>query len=177
MGPRCPVRRFGATWRSTASSRSLISHHPDAGSSRGPRTSGIGLGRNLVYSALSQVWSLAVVIITVPIVVHALGTQAYGLYVLATLLLGYTAFLDLGLTPAVVRSLATHHLAGDDSALEALIGTALSLLLGLGLIGGIIIALLTPQRHPEPVRSEEHTSELQSPDHLVCRLLLEKKKK
>src|SRR5258708_25762978 len=26
-------------------------------------------------------------------------------------------------------------------------------------------------------RSEEHTSELQSPDHLVCRLLLEKKKK
>src|SRR5438552_11674001 len=28
-----------------------------------------------------------------------------------------------------------------------------------------------------PIRSEEHTSELQSPDHLVCRLLLEKKKK
>src|SRR5258708_22639665 len=26
------------------------------------------------------------------------------------------------------------------------------------------------------VRSEKHTSELQSPDHLVCRLLLEKKK-
>src|SRR5438552_12374127 len=25
-------------------------------------------------------------------------------------------------------------------------------------------------------RSEEHTSELQSPDHIVCRLLLEKKK-
>src|SRR5438552_5842678 len=41
------------------------------------------------------------------------------------------------------------------------------------------------QRHlaPDPIlpitlffRSEEHTSELQSPDHLVCRLLLEKKK-
>src|SRR5207244_5909148 len=35
--------------------------------------------------------------------------------------------------------------------------------------------------HTEPgdwgnARSEEHTSELQSPDHLVCRLLLEKKK-
>src|SRR5258708_21695729 len=43
-----------------------------------------------------------------------------------------------------------------------------------------------PQRHPDEspllgelvlLRSEEHTSELQSPDHLVCRLLLEKKKK
>src|SRR5258708_8833657 len=34
------------------------------------------------------------------------------------------------------------------------------------------------QVHPRgsPCRSEEHTSELQSPDHLVCRLLLEKKK-
>src|SRR5689334_23802258 len=31
------------------------------------------------------------------------------------------------------------------------------------------------QAHPE--RSEEHTSELQSQFHLVCRLLLEKKKK
>src|SRR5438876_5820632 len=30
---------------------------------------------------------------------------------------------------------------------------------------------------PSPSRSEEHTSELQSPVHLVCRLLLEKKKK
>src|SRR5258708_10521067 len=31
-------------------------------------------------------------------------------------------------------------------------------------------------RCSRPCRSEEHTSELQSPDHLVCRLLLEKKK-
>src|SRR5258708_28351321 len=33
------------------------------------------------------------------------------------------------------------------------------------------LVLLAPRN-----RSEEHTSELQSPDHLVCRLLLEKKK-
>src|SRR5258708_19528810 len=32
------------------------------------------------------------------------------------------------------------------------------------------------QRIHRRLRSEEHTSELQSPDHLVCRLLLEKKK-
>src|SRR3989442_4240021 len=29
--------------------------------------------------------------------------------------------------------------------------------------------------HPQPWRSEEHTSELQSRPHIVCRLLLEKK--
>src|SRR5258708_31215623 len=32
------------------------------------------------------------------------------------------------------------------------------------------------RRSSDTDRSEEHTSELQSPDHLVCRLLLEKKK-
>src|SRR5690348_18221571 len=34
-----------------------------------------------------------------------------------------------------------------------------------------------PRRQKRDARSEEHTSELQSPVHLVCRLLLEKKKK
>src|SRR5256885_11875579 len=34
-----------------------------------------------------------------------------------------------------------------------------------------------PVRRHRPARSEEHTSELQSPCNLVCRLLLEKKKK
>src|SRR5258708_30934311 len=47
------------------------------------------------------------------------------------------------------------------------------------------VALLQPARRffesflatAQLFRSEEHTSELQSPDHLVCRLLLEKKNK
>src|SRR5947208_5243145 len=40
------------------------------------------------------------------------------------------------------------------------------------------IRAVTRRRRSSPRwRSEEHTSELQSPDHLVCRLLLEKKKK
>src|SRR5438876_4838547 len=39
------------------------------------------------------------------------------------------------------------------------------------MVGGISQRMLTLT-----LRSEEHTSELQSPVHLVCRLLLEKKK-
>src|SRR5207244_13562188 len=35
---------------------------------------------------------------------------------------------------------------------------------------------INPWLAEDQLRSEEHTSELQSPDHLVCRLLLEKKK-
>src|SRR5689334_23901694 len=40
---------------------------------------------------------------------------------------------------------------------------------------GFSRAAVTQQQSP-PFRSEEHTSELQSQFHLVCRLLLEKKK-
>src|SRR3712207_7544670 len=48
------------------------------------------------------------------------------------------------------------------------------LAIGLDLLAGVLEALL--DRLPEG-RSEEHTSELQSRQYLVCRLLLEKKKK
>src|SRR5258708_34403854 len=47
----------------------------------------------------------------------------------------------------------------------------------LGLAADYLVpALETCRPVVAEVRSEEHTSELQSPDHLVCRLLLEKKK-
>src|SRR5687768_18085523 len=45
-------------------------------------------------------------------------------------------------------------------------------------VGGVVLGqLLNPVGGQTDVRSEEHTSELQSRLHLVCRLLLEKKKK
>src|SRR2546426_5785060 len=44
-------------------------------------------------------------------------------------------------------------------------------------LGGLAIAVRVAETGTVPGRSEEHTSELQSPCNLVCRLLLEKKKK
>src|SRR5437879_487050 len=41
----------------------------------------------------------------------------------------------------------------------------------------MLVEVPPPAPFPYSVRSEEHTSELQSPMYLVCRLLLEKKKK
>src|SRR5947208_12360255 len=46
---------------------------------------------------------------------------------------------------------------------------------GLGRESGEVETVLLGPIGEGAVRSEEHTSELQSPDHLVCRLLLEKK--
>src|SRR5437762_7780803 len=40
----------------------------------------------------------------------------------------------------------------------------------------LVLVAVEGARRPDRLRSEEHTSELQSPMYLVCRLLLEKKK-
>src|SRR5258708_24304859 len=61
---------------------------------------------------------------------------------------------------------ATHEASADADGVEASLDLAFQRhRLGLAL-----------KQICEIERSEEHTSELQSPDHLVCRLLLEKKK-
>src|SRR5438552_1530617 len=60
---------------------------------------------------------------------------------------------------------------GTSNAMSVLVGTAPAPPQGIG-----VIQLVSAGPDGTP-RSEEHTSELQSPDHLVCRLLLEKKKK
>src|SRR5258708_19904745 len=49
--------------------------------------------------------------------------------------------------------------------------------LALALLAAVLLWALAAGQFSIAPRSEEHTSELQSPDHLVCRLLLEKKKK
>src|SRR5256885_8692137 len=49
--------------------------------------------------------------------------------------------------------------------------------IGVREVGPLLEETLGHRRRPAARRSEEHTSELQSPCNLVCRLLLEKKKK
>src|SRR5258708_25330791 len=60
---------------------------------------------------------------------------------------------------------AVHNWFGGHWTFWPVAGLVIALMIDLGPVSG------------RRMRSEEHTSELQSPDHLVCRLLLEKKKK
>src|SRR5258708_18548013 len=68
------------------------------------------------------------------------------------------------------RSWCAGHGLGGSSLQSCLIDWAWATSFGPG-----IWTAACPRRCCKPLRSEEHTSELQSPDHLVCRLLLEKK--
>src|SRR5258708_9819416 len=63
--------------------------------------------------------------------------------------------------------------SGSPNTIDFWQSTLVSMLLRKGKNHGQLNSTQTGGPH---CRSEEHTSELQSPDHLVCRLLLEKKK-
>jgi O-antigen/teichoic acid export membrane protein len=115
---------------------------PDAG--RPATTSSRRVAGNVLMSGLGRAWSALAIVITVPVIVHHIGVPAYGIFTLVNVLLGYVAFLDFGLTAAVVRSVAIHRGRGDDAALERSIGTALTALMGLGVAGGAVIFLVAP---------------------------------
>src|SRR6202162_5392065 len=109
-----------------------------------PLTTPAGLARDVLFSVATQAWTIVLALLTIRIVVHGLGADAYGVFVIASLRLRYVAFLDLGLTPAVVRSIAQHRAQGHADDLERIIRTAFGMLLILGLVGGVLLALLTP---------------------------------
>lgn len=102
------------------------------------------IGANIAFSGIGRAWSAVLLFVTVPIVVHAVGTSAYGVYALASVILGYVAFLDFGLTASVVRSVSRHRALGDMAALERTVGTAFALLIALGVVGAAAIVLVSP---------------------------------
>lgn len=107
-------------------------------------TTARGVARNVLFSSATQAWSLLLALVSIRIVVNGLGPDAYGIFAIAGVLLGYVAFFDLGLTPAVVRSIAIHRATSDPETVERIIQTAFAALIILGLFGGGILALLTP---------------------------------
>src|SRR5256885_4005995 len=69
------------------------------------------------------------------------------------------------------RSPGAFRLLGSRDQAGLMVGFALGRMHFIGIVCGVVFLAM------RLARSEEHTSELQSPCNLVCRLLLEKKKK
>jgi O-antigen/teichoic acid export membrane protein len=99
---------------------------------------------NVVLNVGARGALIILTIISTPVVLHRLGTAAFGVYILAVTIGGLLALLDFGLTPALVTLLsrAWHQRELDES--QRLVGTALTLYLAIGAIGGTIFALLVP---------------------------------
>ncbi|MGB8275855.1 MAG: flippase, partial [Alphaproteobacteria bacterium] len=84
-------------------------------------------------------------LVAVPILLHGLGTDRFGLFTLAVIVIGYVSLFDLGLGQALTK-LVADRLGDVESRKEipALIWTTLVVMFGVGMILSALLALSAP---------------------------------
>jgi O-antigen/teichoic acid export membrane protein len=99
---------------------------------------------NVAFNVGARGALIVLTVISTPVVLHRLGTAAFGVYILAITVGGLLALLDFGLTPALITLLSrAWHLERLDEVTR-LVGTALTLYLAIGVTGAVVFALLVP---------------------------------
>jgi len=102
------------------------------------------LARNTMLNLAGQVLPLLVAVFSAPYVIHNLGPDRYGLYSLASIVVGYFALFNLGIGPATTKYVAEHLGSGEIDRLPELVWTAVTSQMCLGLAGGIMLAAASP---------------------------------
>lgn len=107
-------------------------------------TSGATLARNTVWNLIGQGAPLLVAIFAIPPLIKGLGTDRFGVLMLAWMVIGYFSLFDLGLGRALTKLVAEKLGAGQEHEIPKLTWTALTLMGILGIIGALIAAVLSP---------------------------------
>jgi len=106
--------------------------------------SGRVLARNAILSFVAQAAPLLVGLLALPFLIRGLGTQRFGAFQLAWVVLGYFAIFDLGLGRAANKFVAEHLARGETDAMREAATGAVALQLVTGLLGGGLFAALVP---------------------------------
>lgn len=102
------------------------------------------LARNAILNLIGQGMPLAVAVATMPLVVHALGPDRYGILSMAWVVLGYFGMFDIGLGRAATRFVANALGTGSEEKIPIIAWTAVLAQAGLGVLGAAILAGITP---------------------------------
>ncbi len=98
---------------------------------------------NALAGLIGFAWPILLSLFTTPFIVHKLGNDAYGILALMTSVLGFFAFLDLGVTNASIKYIAESFADHDISRISRIIGSSLAVYLTIGTLGACIIVLMT----------------------------------
>ncbi len=98
----------------------------------------MSIRRNTLYNSAGALAPLAIALITIPLYLHAIGEDRYGVLTIIWLFVGYFGVFEMGISRAT-----TYHLArqNDESAIvrSTTLWTALMLNLSFGLLGAIVL--------------------------------------
>lgn len=102
------------------------------------------LARNVIWNLLGTVAPLLVAVPAVPRLVHAMGTDRFGVLTLAWVVVGYFSLFDLGFGRALTKLVAEKLGSGMSEDIPSLFWTSLVLMLLFGAIGTLAMATLSP---------------------------------
>ncbi len=96
---------------------------------------------NTAWNMISYGWPILFSIIITPIVVNSLGIRDYGIYTFFNTVISLLGLLDLGVSTAISKYLAEYYGQGNKERIKKLLGTTLSIFLGIGIIGLLVFIL------------------------------------
>jgi O-antigen/teichoic acid export membrane protein len=102
------------------------------------------VGWNSLFGVLAFGLPTAVIVVAYPILIDGIGPEQFGMFVLATSLMGAAGTLDLGIAPATTRFVASDLGKGDRGAAARIITTSLVFYAALALVVGVVIWLAAP---------------------------------
>lgn len=123
-------------------------------------TSGRLLARNMVWNLIGNGAPLIVALFSIPILIHRLGKDRFGVLALAWALIGYASLFDIGLGRALTQLVAKKLGAGEKQEVPRLVWTSLLLMLLLGAVGAVAVVSISPWlvhhalKIPETLQSE-----------------------
>lgn len=102
------------------------------------------LARNMIWNLIGQGIPLLVAFFAIPFLVRDLGTERFGVLVLAWMVVGYFNLFDLGIGRAITKFTSEYLAKRAIHELYRLIWTSLSTLFVVGILGTILIYALVP---------------------------------
>ena len=115
-----------------------------AKNSNGHLTSGRLLAKNTIWNLVGTCAPMAVAVFSIPILIHELGKERFGILTLAWALIGYASLFDLGLGRALTQIVARKLGAGEEHEIPGLAWTSLALMLLLGILGAVAVGAISP---------------------------------
>jgi O-antigen/teichoic acid export membrane protein len=117
------------------------------------------LARNVVANLVNAAATIGASVVSVPLILHYLGLNAFGVWTLAQTAVLYIATAETGFGPAVQRFVSVAHGAGDDDAASRVIWSASGFYLVLGALAAAAMYLLAPWlvslfNVPHPLRAD-----------------------
>ncbi len=99
--------------------------------------------KNSFFNVAGWLWLTIISVATVPFIVNKLGYDAYGVLSLVFMVLGYFAFMDLGLGEAVIKYVSHYHALKNYDKMNRILNSILFLFILIGIVGGVGIILFT----------------------------------